>query len=51
MVQDPNDPTKQVVQDQMKLVYLDNVLSAISLNHNLMADVKVPEFMSPYLRL
>lgn len=37
--------------NHMKLYYLDNVLSTLSLNQNLVKDIKVPEFLSRYLRL
>lgn len=35
----------------MKMFYLDNVLSTLQLNKKLLSDIRVPEYLSKYLRL
>jgi len=48
---DDNANTDTPKPDMVKMIYLDNTMSAIQLNQQLTNDIVYPEFLRKYLRL
>ena len=48
---DKGETQKSAKPDMVKMLYLDNTLSAIQLNQNLLNDIVLPDFLGKYLRL